>query len=285
MNYYVSNSELYHFGIKGQKWGVRRYQNDDGTLTAAGKKRYSDYENGVRASSETKKAYKRIEKLKKIGASDDDIRKANENYEKSKSRDIDAHRYKQLKKNYSTDRMDMDELEFYNAHKQAEVYKKMDNKLTAEARAKKIKIVAGLTVAAAATAGAIYIKKHPEVLTKVKDKAVKEFDSKVVQKGKDAVSKVVDEAIQKTAASAKEAPKVVASAAAKTAEKVATNVQKGIKYGGRSDEEVQQLHDRAKKLGQAAMKRAIMQGKTREEAQAIAKRTAADALEKLLNKT
>lgn len=33
------------------------------------------------------------------------------------------------------------------------------------------------------------------------------------------------------------------------------------------------------------MKRAIMQGKTREEAQAIAKRTAADALEKLLNKT
>ena len=31
--------ELYHHGIKGQKWGVRRYQNADGTLTAAGKKR------------------------------------------------------------------------------------------------------------------------------------------------------------------------------------------------------------------------------------------------------
>lgn len=62
-------TELYHFGIKGQKWGVRRYQNDDGTLTAAGKKRYSDYENGVKASSETKKAYKRIEKLKKTRSS------------------------------------------------------------------------------------------------------------------------------------------------------------------------------------------------------------------------
>ena len=32
--------ELYHHGIKGQRWGVRRYQNEDGTLTAEGKKRY-----------------------------------------------------------------------------------------------------------------------------------------------------------------------------------------------------------------------------------------------------
>lgn len=34
------SNELYHHGIKGQRWGVRRYQNQDGTLTAAGKKRY-----------------------------------------------------------------------------------------------------------------------------------------------------------------------------------------------------------------------------------------------------
>jgi hypothetical protein len=34
--------ELYHHGIKGQKWGVRRFQNKDGSLTPAGEKRYDD---------------------------------------------------------------------------------------------------------------------------------------------------------------------------------------------------------------------------------------------------
>lgn len=35
---------IYHHGIKGQKWGVRRFQNKDGSLTNAGKKRYNDGE-------------------------------------------------------------------------------------------------------------------------------------------------------------------------------------------------------------------------------------------------
>lgn len=34
-------NELTHWGIKGMRWGVRRYQNKDGTLTTAGKKRYA----------------------------------------------------------------------------------------------------------------------------------------------------------------------------------------------------------------------------------------------------
>lgn len=34
--------ELYHHGVKGQRWGVRRFQNEDGTLTAAGKKHHKE---------------------------------------------------------------------------------------------------------------------------------------------------------------------------------------------------------------------------------------------------
>lgn len=41
--------ELYHHGIQGQKWGVRRYQYEDGSLTPEGKKRY--YVNGEDSSS------------------------------------------------------------------------------------------------------------------------------------------------------------------------------------------------------------------------------------------
>ena len=37
---YVTTDTLYHHGIKGMYWGVRRFQNEDGTRTAAGKRRY-----------------------------------------------------------------------------------------------------------------------------------------------------------------------------------------------------------------------------------------------------
>lgn len=53
-------NELYHFGIKGMHWGIRRFQRNDGTLTSSGKKRYGDrnpgsHGNASKISPRTKK--------------------------------------------------------------------------------------------------------------------------------------------------------------------------------------------------------------------------------------
>lgn len=79
----VYGDELYHHGIQGQKWGLRRFQNKDGTYTKAGKNR---------RNSETKKAKltkrftgKTVDKSKFKATSDPT---ANEDYTKKKGEKV-----------------------------------------------------------------------------------------------------------------------------------------------------------------------------------------------------
>lgn len=54
--YVILDDELAHHGIKGQRWGVRRFQNEDGSLKSAGKKRYGDGEESKSSDSNKSKS-------------------------------------------------------------------------------------------------------------------------------------------------------------------------------------------------------------------------------------
>lgn len=55
ISHWTPTDVIYHHGILGQKWGIRRYQNEDGSLKAAGKKRYGDGPVGSNKKSYSKK--------------------------------------------------------------------------------------------------------------------------------------------------------------------------------------------------------------------------------------
>ena len=153
-----NTDELYHFGIKGQKWGVRRYQNKDGSLTAKGKKRYEDpivsesKNKMINAKKDYIKAYNKL-----------NISYTNKNL---KSYNLAKDTYKKSKLNYSANkeasRISNKGITFNNKSKHRlkleESYRKMGlTKEQAEAAANKrirtekiLAVSAGLTVTACA---------------------------------------------------------------------------------------------------------------------------------------
>ena len=74
------SNELYHYGVKGQKWGIRRYQNEDGSLTEEGKKRYNSvFVSGSSKTTDPNSEYYRKELPNEVINKLDDYIKKNNN--------------------------------------------------------------------------------------------------------------------------------------------------------------------------------------------------------------
>lgn len=64
MNDFNEHNYLCHYGVLGMKWGVRRYQNKDGSLTEAGKRRYNEIYDMQESKANSDSYKKQIEKMK-----------------------------------------------------------------------------------------------------------------------------------------------------------------------------------------------------------------------------
>ena len=82
--------ELQHHGIKGMKWGRRRFQNADGSLTPAGVKRYRDEAENIerqlngRKSTTADDYQNAIKRTKTVGEGIDNVRKFNDDVKRIK---------------------------------------------------------------------------------------------------------------------------------------------------------------------------------------------------------
>lgn len=75
----MNDNELMHYGVKGMKWGVRRFQNEDGSLTSAGKKRQ------VKRDQRAAKYYDRAnERQREIDNLNDSLKSTDEKFQKRK---------------------------------------------------------------------------------------------------------------------------------------------------------------------------------------------------------
>lgn len=141
MNNATYESELYHFGVKGMKWGVRRYQNADGSLNAAGRNRY--YKQPVKdarasrrsASKQYSKSYNKYyndakrhpistirfaagstsnnKRIKRLSNEWDNAKKADKSYDRAKDK------YKQAKKDFKQNVKNDPEVAAYRKKKAA----------------------------------------------------------------------------------------------------------------------------------------------------------------------
>lgn len=153
------NEEFYHHGIKGMKWGRRRFQNADGSLTLAGKKRYAADEQVAKTKAAYKSAKKDSYKAYNEwnNASSKDFSAKKQEYKNARGAQIDAkYAYKNAKQARKEAVNGPKEKSNHRQKLEAKYLEQGMNQQQAEAAANKriraektIAVVGGMTVAAA----------------------------------------------------------------------------------------------------------------------------------------
>ena len=145
---------LYHHGIKGQRWGVRRYQNEDGTLTEAGKRRTkngaltadqvvaSDYQNLSKGLSAGSSAANNISNIS---------RKVSERKKRKMQSEIDVTKMSDAELRQKINRMSMEDQYRFMSTK---------NVRTGSDKVQDVMDVAGNVLAIAASAATIAVAIH-----------------------------------------------------------------------------------------------------------------------------
>lgn len=181
----MTNDEIYHFGIKGMKWGVRRYQNKDGSLTAEGKKRQerADRKAEKKEQKRVKRQARLDEQTKRSAIYVLDNEKRNLNFQANRTQKQAQKLTKKADKQVSKSLKYIDKAsKLYERHDSKRAEKQMDKWDKSDSKALSLMNRANIKQ------GQAYVDRQK---AKLFDKKINEIESGYLKPGEDYVTKTI----------------------------------------------------------------------------------------------